>query len=58
MALSSPYPDQGSECYVIEGITICKRRYGDIIMPEDDNAKVDIILALLDKLDKKVGEIL
>jgi len=58
MASSSPYPDQGSECYVIEGITICKRRCGDIIMPEDDNAKVDIILALLNKLEAKVGELL
>ena len=43
-----------TECYIIEGITICKRGWGDIIMPDDDNAKVDIIMALLDKLLSKI----
>ena len=42
------------ECYTIEGITICKRYWGDTIMPEDDNAKRDIIIALLDKLLAKL----
>ena len=41
-------------CYIIEGIVICKRSPGDIIMPDDDNAKRDIILALLDKLLTKL----
>lgn len=45
-----------SESVIIEGVTIYKRKPNDIIMPEDDNNKREIIIRLLDKMLNKLYE--
>jgi len=44
-----------SKCVEVFKVTICYRQAGDFVLPEDFNAKIDILRAVLRELELLAG---